>query len=396
MVSVTEATALIQQHLYRPAKERIKIDRVEGRVLAEAIKADRDFPPFDRVAMDGVAIQFRSFQEGWRAFKTEAMQAAGQPRVTLKDENNCIEVMTGAMLPIGCDTVINYENISIVSGIAKMKVETLEKGQSIHPRAQDAKRGDTILGPGIRISPAEIALLAAVGRLEAEVFAFPKTAIISTGTELVDIRDSPLPHQIRRSNSYALQAALTTLSCPADLFHLTDNRNILERELLKIFSDHELIILSGGVSKGKFDFVPEVLESIGVTKHFHQVNQKPGKPFWFGSSKKQIVFALPGNPVSTFLCYYRYIKPWLLKSVGMEKTSDFAVLAADFSFSPDMTYFLQVKITNESGKQVAVPVPGGGSGDFANLKDVDGFIELPTGRSDFKSGEAFPYIPFRS
>ena len=304
--------------------------------------------------------------------------------------------MTGAMLPIGCDTVINYENISIVGGIAKMKVETLEKGQSIHPRAQDAKRGDTILGPGIRISPAEIALLAAVGRLEAEVFAFPKTAIISTGTELVDIRDSPLPHQIRRSNSNALQAALTTLSCPADLFHLTDNRNILERELLKIFSDHELIILSGGVSKGKFDFVPEVLESIGVTKHFHQVNQKPGKPFWFGSSKKQIVFALPGNPVSTFLCYYRYIKPWLLKSVGMEKTSDFAVLATDFSFSPDMTYFLQVKITNESGKQMAVPVPGGGSGDFANLKDVDGFIELPMDRSDFKAGEAFPYIPFRS
>ena len=127
MVSVSEATGLIQQHLYRPAKERIKIEHTEGRVLSESIKADRDFPPFDRVAMDGVAIQFRAYEEGWRAFKLEGIQAAGQPRITIKDENNCIEVMTGAMLPIGCDTVIPYENLTVARGIAKMNVESLEK-----------------------------------------------------------------------------------------------------------------------------------------------------------------------------------------------------------------------------------------------------------------------------
>ena len=255
--------------------------------------------------------------------------------------------MTGAMLPIGCDTVIPYENISVAREIATMKVEALEKGQSIHPRAQDAKRHDNLLMPGRLITTAEIALFASVGWLEAEVYAFPKVAIISTGTELVDVHDKPLPHQIRRSNSHALQAALTTLRCPSDIFHLTDHYNTMEKELQKIFINHEIIILTGGVSKGKLDFVPDVLKEIGVEQHFHHVSQKPGKPFWFGSSKKQIVFALPGNPVSTFLCFYRYIKPWILKSNGIEKPFEKTILAQDFNFTTDLTYFLQVKIKNE-------------------------------------------------
>ena len=198
MVSVSEATALIQQQIYRPQAELVKIEYAEGRILAEAIKADRDFPPFDRVAMDGIAIQFKAFGEGWRGFRVEGMQPAGQPRLTLKDDKNCIEVMTGAMLPIGCDTVIRYEDVTLVHDLAKVKVETVIQGQCIHPRAQDAKRGDTILFPNKLISTAEVAVLASVGRLETEVFAFPKTAIVSTGSELVDIHDRPLPHQIRR------------------------------------------------------------------------------------------------------------------------------------------------------------------------------------------------------
>lgn len=395
MVSVAEATSIIQQQVYRPSRERIGIEQTEGRVLSEPVKADRDLPPFERVAMDGIAIQFRAFEEGWRAFKVEGTQPAGQPRVTLKDQNNCLEVMTGAMLPIGCDTVIRYEDISILNSIAKLKVEVIEKGQSIHPRAQDGKRGDVLLTPGTLISAAEVAILASVGWLEAEVFGFPKAAVVSTGDELVGIHDKPLPHQIRRSNSYALQAALTTLGCQTNVFHLTDSRNIMEKELGKIFLDHDLIILSGGVSKGKFDFVPDTLESLGVKNLFHEVNQKPGKPMWFGTSKKQIVFALPGNPVSTFLCFHRYIKPWLLKNIGIEKPFDKVILSKDFSFAQEMTYFLQVKVRNESGTLVADPVPGGGSGDYANLRLADGFLELPAEPKSFKAGDAFTYIPFR-
>ena len=146
----------------------------------------------------------------------------------------------------------------------------------------------------------------------------------------------------------------------------------------KISETSKVIVLSGGVSKGKFDYVPAVLEEIGVRKLFHRVNQRPGKPFWFGASDKGVtVFALPGNPVSTYMCFYRYIKPWILKSMKMDLSPSSAVLAKDFKGPQGLTYFLQVNVKLENGKLMAYPDPGGGSGDFANLKNVTGFLELP-------------------
>ncbi len=395
MVSVAEASRLILAQAYRPGIERIKIEEAEGRVLAEIIKADRDLPPFDRVAMDGIAINYQAFAEGWEGFRVEGLQQAGQPRLTLKNDKNCIEVMTGAMLPIGCDTVIRYEDVTVVHEMAKLKVKNITRGQHVHLRAQDAKRGDTLLAPGTRLAIGEVALLAAVGWLECNVYRFPKTCIVSTGNELVDIHDRPLPHQIRRSNSHALKAALLRLGCPTDLFHLPDDQNVMERELEKLFKSYEVVILSGGVSKGKFDFVPAALKQLGVETIFHQVSQKPGKPLFCGTTRKQIVFGLPGNPVSSFLCFYRYIRPWLLASMGITPTKDSAVLTAPIDLKQsELTHFVQVSITSDGGKRMARPVPGGGSGDFANLRDVDGFLEIPAGETGM-AGAAYSYIPFR-
>lgn len=396
MVSVAEATRLIQQQVYRPGIERLKIEATTGRVLAESVKADRDFPPFDRVSMDGIAINYQAIEEGWEGFRVEGLQQAGQPRLTLKNDKNCIEVMTGAMLPIGCDTVVRYEDITLVHEVAKVKVKPTSRGQNVHPRAQDAKRGDIILAPGARISPGEVALLASVGWLECNVYGFPRVAIVSTGSELVDIHDRPLPHQIRRSNAYALQAAMLSLGCPSQLFHLVDDQNVMERELQNIFKKHDVIILSGGVSKGKFDFVPAALKALGVTTVFHQVSQRPGKPMYFGTTDKQVIFGLPGNPVSSFACYYRYVQPWLLSTLGIPATAEFGILASGIDLkNPDLTHFLQVKVKNENGRCMAHPVPGGGSGDFANLRDVDAFLEIPQGNAQPKAGEAFPLIYFR-
>jgi len=212
---------------------------------------------------------------------------------------------------------------------------------------------------------------------------------------LVDVDQIPLPHQIRKSNSYVLAAALSELGCKADLFHVIDDEKKIKGMLEEILTKYELIILSGGVSKGKFDFIPQVLESLRVKKLFHQVSQRPGKPMWFGQSQRNTVFGLPGNPVSTFMCFHRYVKPWLTKSLGNEIKKQSAQLAEDYSFSPSLTYFLQVKIQNENGKLIAYPLSGGGSGDFANLKDVDGFLELPLHESKFQKGESFPLILFR-
>jgi molybdopterin molybdotransferase len=157
------------------------------------------------------------------------------------------------------------------------------------------------------------------------------------------------------------------------------------------------MILSGGVSKGKLDFIPSVLEELGVKKRFHEVSQRPGRPLWFGMREDgKVSFALPGNPVSTYVCFYRYIRPWMYAQLGIPGKASTAILAKDFSFTLPLTYFLQVHIERNRGTILATPVPGGGSGDFVNLKNVDGFLELPSGKIDFKAGEAYPYFSFRT
>jgi len=395
MITVQEATSIILANLFRSQAETVELHQAGGRILAEPILADRDFPPFDRVTMDGIAINCAAFREGKREFPIEGVVAAGTPQQSLQKQEDCLEVMTGALLPVGANAVVRYEDLELKNGVAKILIETVNEGENIHRRKQDAAQGDKLLYPGIAISASEVALLASIGKSKVKVQAFPRTAIISTGDELVGIDEVPLPHQIRRSNDTALQSALKQLGCPSSLHHVTDVKEKLEKELKKILDQHDLIILSGGVSKGKFDFIPQVLESLGVKKLFHQVSQKPGKPFWFGTSSTHTVFALPGNPVSTYMCFYRYIKPWLQKSLGTELRENTAVLAQDYQFKPPLTYFLQVKIKYEAGRQMAYPDTGGGSGDFVNLKDVDGFLELPLEGQHFKAGEAFPYIPFR-
>lgn len=394
MVSVAEAEKIILEHLFSPGVEGVAFAHSNGRILAEEIKTDRDLPPFNRATMDGIAISFESFAAGRREFSMEGIQAAGQPQQTLRDQKKSFEIMTGAPLPIGTDTVIPYEHVKIENKIARISA-AVERNQNIHVQGSDARQGETLLSPGFLISPAEVALLAAVGKSVVNVFTRPLAAVISTGDELVEVSQVPLPHQIRRSNGYALAAALDQLGCKADLFHLVDDPAVLKEKLAAIIKAHDLIILSGGVSKGKFDFVPQVLESLGVKKLFHQVNQRPGKPMWFGRSEKNTVFALPGNPVSTFMCFHRYVKPWLTKSLGSNTKEQSAILAENFKFTPALTYFLQVKIQNENGKLMAYPATGGGSGDFANLKEVDGFLALPAEQSEFQKGESFPLILFR-
>lgn len=396
MISVSEASSIILSHSIETGLQEISIQEACGRILREEVQADRDFPPFDRVAMDGIAIDSEVWKKGIRQFPIESIQAAGKQQMRLNKSDSCIEVMTGAMLPFGTDTVIRYEDLEIKAKVANVLINEIIKGDNIHRQSQDAKRNEVLLTPGIKISPAEVALMASVGMKKVSVSSFPKTAIISTGDELVPVDLIPLPYQIRRSNSYALQAALLELGCTADQFHIPDQPEMLETEVQKILAHYELIIFSGGVSKGKFDLVPQTLERNGIQKRFHQVSQKPGKPMWFGTSSKHVVFALPGNPVSTYMCFYRYIKPWLVKSLGGQIERKTAVLTKDFYFKPTLTYFLQVNVQNDKGQLLAFPKAGGGSGDFANLKDVHGFIELPAESSEFKAGQVFDYYPFRT
>lgn len=396
MVSVAEASDIVFSNLFRPLTEKVTIQQAAGRVLGEVIKADRDFPPFNRVAMDGIAITYESWSSGQRTFVIQEVQAAGQPQKTLSNKQHAFEVMTGAILPEGTDSVIRYEDVTIENAKATINIDDVKKGQHIHTQGTDARKDGILLEPGVLISPAEIALMASVGKGMIEVYRFPRAAIISSGNELVSIEETPAPYEIRRSNTHALEAAMKLVGWSGHQYHLRDEKESIISSLQEILTKHDVVIISGGVSKGKFDYMPEALEKVGVKKLFHQVNQRPGKPFWFGKSDQgKIVFALPGNPVSTYMCFYRFILPWMWKSLGVDKDVQHAVLGSDFKFQPPITHFLQVSVKNVKGTLTAFPDAGGGSGDFANLKKIDGFLELPFDRSEFRKGDIYPYYPFR-
>jgi molybdopterin molybdotransferase len=397
MVTVAEAADIIFSNLHKPRVENISWRQSVNRVLAEIITADRAFPPFDRVSMDGIAINYQALLAGKKEFPVEFIQPAGNPRSKLMSNMSCAEVMTGAILPENTDTVIRYEDLEIKKNVAHLINDKIEIGQNVHRMGIDCRQGDLLLEPGILLSAAEVALLASVGKTEVKVFEMPKTAIISSGDELIDVKEFPQPHQIRRSNTYAIEAGMQLLNWKANQFHFPDDKSILLSSLRKVLDDHEVLILSGGVSKGKFDFIPQVFEELGVKKLFHQVSQRPGKPFWFGSSAQgKTVFALPGNPVSTYMCFYRYVRPWILRSMGVDVKQQSAILARDFNFPPHLTYFLQVEVRTEHGQLKAYPEAGGGSGDFVNLKKITGFLQLPADQSFFEAGQVFPYFPFRN
>ncbi|HMR42482.1 MAG TPA: molybdopterin molybdotransferase MoeA, partial [Saprospiraceae bacterium] len=378
--------------------DRVGIENAINRILAENIYADRDFPPFDRVTMDGIAIKFEEFQSGRRFFKKENLAAAGSAQLILQNPENCIEIMTGAILPENADTVIRYEDLDQKNDGFQINLENVKPGQNIHRKGEDKKESAVLIATGKLISPAEIGVCATVGKSKLLVKKLPAIVVISNGDELVEIEERPLSHQIRKSNNWSVRAFLQQNGIHCDLAHLPDNQKIIEQELKALTDKYDVLVLSGGVSMGQFDFIPQTLESAGIELLFHKVSQRPGKPFWFGKKgNEKVVFAFPGNPVSTFMCAIRYFLPWYKKKFqAADFSPEAAVLSDNFEFKPDLTYFLQVKtFPGAESKLNAKPIVGNGSGDLSNLVDADGFLELPKDRDKFRAGEIFPYYPFR-
>ncbi len=398
MLTIQSATDIVLRNTFDFGTETIPLVESIGRVLAEPLIADRDFPPFDRVTMDGISICYNAFANGQRDFLIEGLQAAGAAQLTLKNSKNCLEVMTGAMLPQGTDTVIRYEDVMIENGVAKVQIEEVTRGQNLHRKGSDRKQKEVIVQPNKIISVAEIGVAATIGKAQLLVKRLPKVVIISTGDEIINVEEIPLAHQIRTSNSFVIQSLLSKWKMEVKQVHLSDNKELIIKELKTCLKEFNVLILSGGVSEGKLDYVPEALATLGVEKLFHKVQQRPGKPLWFGKVPGgATVFALPGNPVSALVGAVRYVEPWLRKCLGLEAVEEnFAVLTEEVLFKPNLTYFLQVQLrTDENGRMLGKPVAGGGSGDLANLVEADGFLELPMGREVFEKGEVFRFWGYR-
>jgi len=396
-VKVEEAEKIILDERCDYGTESISFDNCQGRVLAEDIYADRDMPPFNRVTMDGIAINYEAWENGIRTFRIKATQSAGVAPIDINSLDECVEIMTGAVLPGTTNTIIAYEETDIQNGVARINSENVLPNQSIHFKGKDKKKGDVLVRANQFITPAIVAVAASTGKVQLLVKKLPKAIIISTGDELTEVNETPADFQIRRSNNYAIQAILKDYAMHADMLHLPDDPDITARELERCLREYDVILLSGGVSMGKFDYVPAALEKLQVEKLFHKVRQRPGKPFWFGKGTRgALVFAFPGNPVSTFMCVQRYFLPWLKTSLQVGVNTSYAILSTDFTFQPALQYFLQVRLhISDQGQLMATPMEGNGSGDFANLPDADAFMELPLGRNHFSKGEAFRIWPFK-
>jgi len=392
MTTVEQAEKLILAQLRNYGNETVPFEQALGKVLAEDIKADRDLPPFNRVTMDGIAINFKAIKNGINTFRIKATQAAGDEPVEIDEPNECIEIMTGAVLPASADTIIRYEDVEIKDGLAGIDAEGIKQGQNIHVRGIDKKLGEVLASAGQVVTPAIIGVAASVGKTHLLVKKMPKVVIISSGDELVDVNETPSPYQIRKSNSYTVKAVLQQHGLQPDVLHIPDDPEVTKTQIRHCLQNYDVLLLSGGISMGKFDYIPQALQDLQVTKLFHKVAQRPGKPFWFGQYQdKALVFAFPGNPVATFMCLNRYFLTWLNATLGLpQQLPVYAVLDKDFQFQPALQYYLQVKLhSNAQGQLMASPVEGNGSGDFANLADTEAFLELPLERSEFKQGEVF-------
>ncbi len=306
--------------------------------------------------------------------------------------------MTGAALPAGADTVIPVERITRDAEQITINSDYQpQAGQFVHRRGSDHGQGVAVLSPGRRIGPPEMAVLTTTGRVEVEIACRPRITVISTGNELVEVGQPMTATQIRSSNDRAIAAALVARGFHAtSRRHLPDDRAVLERELEKMLATEDVLILSGGVSMGEFDHVPQVLDKLGMRLIFHKVQQKPGLPMWFGVSPAgKPVFALPGNPVSSLVCFVRYVAPALLAALGeTPRPQERVCLATGLHFAPPLTWFVPAVLHHgDDGRCQALVHQTNTSGDFIALAGTDGFVELPADRADFPAG--FPAKFFR-
>jgi molybdopterin molybdotransferase len=389
MLTPAQAETLIEQHLACLPIESLPLTQAAGAVLRENVYAERDQPPFDRVAMDGIALNSGAADPSGR-LRICGTQNAGDPPQTLTDPAGCIEIMTGAMLPQGCDAVVPVEQIRRHGEFAELGGRPLSPWQNVHRRGSDCPQGALLLSAGVRLSPPEVAIAAGAGMARLRVSAQPMIVVMSTGNELVEPGEVIQPHQVRRSNAYGITAALREhgFTRVAD-DHVGDDEAELTARLDFHLRTHDVLILSGGVSMGKMDLVPKVLEKLGVGLVFHHVAQRPGKPMWFGVSQSgPAVFALPGNPVSTLVCLARYVLPALRAAMGQAGGNAPRIsLTAPVDVKVPLTFYLPVRLRSDDwGRTSAEPCPTNGSGDFTALAGTDGFVELPPGPNCYPKG----------
>jgi len=389
------AQAAIEERIPRLPEATRPLAQCLGQTLRQDVEAERDNPPFDRVCMDGIALNSDASREGLRHYRIAGTQAAGVPPGSLDGREAAIEVMTGAVLPAGADCVIPLEEYDLVDEVARLKDTALcEPWRNVQRRGADSRPGVPMLRAGTRLNAPEIAIVASAGLAHVRVSRQPRIMVASTGDELIEPGRPIAQHQVRRSNAYAVVASLMGhgFQCVGD-DHILDDESLLRDRLARHLAESDVLILSGGVSKGKFDFVPKVLKECGVEEVFYQVAQRPGMPMWFGMAARGCaVFGLPGNPIATLVCLVRYVVPALQAAMGARPGWPVPMpLAAPVKRGRSFASFVPVITRSDAqGRRAAQPRIPNGSGDFLALAGTDGFVELPPRPEGYPEGFIAP------
>lgn len=391
-ITVPEAQALIAKQPKNWGTETIFLEDAYYRTLAEEVCADRDYPPFNRAAMDGIAIRSGDFLEHKISnFQiVEELIAGAIPQHSIT-KGQCFRIMTGAAVPPSANAVVKIEDCKVTdSFVAVNEGSQIKPWLNIALQGEDAKAHQIILQRGSVINATVLATLASVGKKEILVFKKPTIAIIATGNEIVKINENILPHQIRNSNTYALVGLIESLGLKITQNHLvSDNKAELKKTLQQAITC-DVIIITGGVSMGTADFVPQVLMGNGITPLFHKVKIKPGKPIWFGANGNSTVFALPGNPMSVQTTFKVFVEPYLQQVAQLPKVSMYLPMSVGRKQKVLLDEYFSC--TLEGNPTTLLPIPNNGSGDIISNIKSHGIALHASATGDLASGDVVKFI----
>jgi len=384
MIQFEEAYQIVLDSSFNTGSEEIRFTESTDRILAEDVLSDTDKPPFNRSAVDGYACSRDDLKTELEVIE---VIAAGKMPVRYPGKNQCSKIMTGAVVPEGCNIVFMVEDTELLP-TGKVKFKGGFTKDNISLKGEDVRAGECILKAGRVIKPQDIAVMASVGHTNVKVKKKPKLAVLSTGSELVEPEQIPAPGQIRNSNAYQLVVQAQRAGAIPEYYGIAqDDENETFKIITKAISENDLVILTGGVSAGDFDFVPSVLERAGVTILFARVAVQPGKPTTFGIHSKALVFGLPGNPVSSFIQFEMLVRPLIHKMMESDWKPFNIVLPMKDSFSrrfTDRMALLPVIITTDG---FVSPVEYHGSAHISALPEADGIIAMAIGKNTLKKGE---------
>ncbi|MBK7640176.1 MAG: molybdopterin molybdotransferase MoeA [Bacteroidetes bacterium] len=390
MQSIENALELILSNKQNFGTETISIHDCLDRVLAEDIYADRDYPPFNRATMDGYAIISQDINIGKNnLLKITDTIHAGEAKQFALESGNCIKIMTGAPVPKRANAVIRIEDTHINGHEIHFNVKQVKENQNIAIQGEDARKGDLLIKKGTKLNPNSISVLAVTGHAKLEVYKLPIIAIVSTGNEIVAVESVIQPHQIRDSNVHTLKNSLLNYCISAIQTALIVDDKIALKNTLSELLNTDIIIISGGVSKGDADYVPEILKHLGVIEIFHRVSIKPGNPLWFGKMPNGgVVFGLPGNPISVQVGYKVFIESFIRKCFDMEPIEPlFLPLLGEKSKKSNFTEYFPCKLTHENKKSGLAINKMNTSGDISTTNNSDGIAIHPSEKQTIEKGE---------